>query len=75
MCDASRIVDRVVQKEWVIKKVNHYDKRAVDVIISDKGLALLSKLDEEISLSAIISPKLSHDEAVQLNVLLDKIRS
>ncbi len=75
MCDASRIVDRVVQKEWVNKKVNHYDKRAVDVIISDKGLALLSKLDEEVSLSAIISPKLSYEEAVQLNELLDKINS
>ena len=75
MCDASRIVDRVVQKEWVNKKVNHYDKRAVDVIISDKGLALLSKLDEEVSLSAIISPKLSYDEAVQLNELLSKINS
>lgn len=75
MCDASRIVDRVVQKEWVNKKINPYDKRAVDVIISDKGLALLSKLDEEISLSAIISPKLSYEEAVQLNELLDKINS
>lgn len=75
MCDASRIVDRVVQKEWVNKKVNHYDKRAVDVIISDKGLALLSKLDEEVSLSAVISPKLSYEEAVQLNELLSKISS
>lgn len=75
MCDASRIVDRVVQKEWVIKKVNHYDKRAVDVVISDKGLALLRKLDEEVSLSSIISPRLSEEEAVQLNQLLDKIRS
>lgn len=75
MCDASRIVDRVVHKEWVNKKVNPYDKRAVDVVISDKGLALLRKLDQEVSLSSIISPNLTKEEAVQLNLLLDKIRS
>lgn len=75
MCDASRIVDRLVHKDLVKKEVNHYDKRAVDIIISDKGLMLLEKMDEEVSLSSIISPSLSHEEAELLNQLLDKIRS
>lgn len=74
MCDASRIVDRLVHKGLVKKEVNLYDKRAVDIIISDKGLELLKKMDDEVSLSAILSPNLSHEEAEQLNKLLDKIR-
>jgi len=74
MCDASRIVDRLVQKDLLSKEINNYDKRAVDIIISDKGLALLKKLDKEVNLSGIVSPGLSAEEAEQLNVLLDKVR-
>lgn len=74
MCDASRIVDRLVQKGLVIKKVNTYDKRAVDILINDKGLLLLKQMDEEVSLSAILSSNLSQEEAEQLIFLLDKTR-
>lgn len=75
MCDASRIVDRLVYKGLVKKEINLYDKRAVDIMISDRGLTLLKKMDEEVSLSAILSPTLSHEEAEQLNLLLDKFRN
>ncbi|MCD0489325.1 MarR family transcriptional regulator [Pedobacter sp. MC2016-14] len=74
MSDASRIVDRLKQKELVIKETNGADRRAVDIMISDKGLALLKKMDKSISLAAIVEPNLTSDEAEQLNVLLDKLR-
>lgn len=74
MCDASRIVDRLVQKGLVIKKINPADKRAVDIIISNKGLELLNQMDQELDLSAMVSATLSEDEAEQLNYLLDKMR-
>ena len=74
MSDTSRIVDRLIQKDYVEKSANNHDKRAVDVIISNKGLALLKKLDKEIDLSAFISPNLTIEEATQLNFLLDKMR-
>jgi len=74
MCDASRIVDRLVHKNFLVKDVNTYDKRAVDIVISEKGLALLKKMDKEIDLSGILSPCLSPEEAAQLNALLDKIK-
>jgi len=73
MCDASRIVDRLVQKDLVNKNINAYDKRAVDIIISEKGIQLLKKTDKEIDLSAIISASITVEEAEQLNVLLNKI--
>jgi DNA-binding MarR family transcriptional regulator len=74
MCDASRITERLVQKELVVKKVNPSDKRAVDILISDKGLALLKKMDEELDLSAMASANLTQEEASLLNELLDKMR-
>lgn len=74
MSDASRIVDRLVQKDLVFKKANGSDKRAVDILISDKGLELLEQMDKEVSISGIISSNLTEHEAAQLNILLDKMR-
>lgn len=74
MCDASRIVDRLVQKDLICKKTNTYDKRAVDILINEKGLALLKKMDKEMDLSAILSANLSLQEAEQLTSLLEKAR-
>jgi len=75
MCDASRIIDRLAQKELIEKNANHSDKRAVDITISGKGLELLEKMDQEVSISDIISESLTAKEAQELNQLLDKIRS
>ena len=74
MSDTSRIVDRLIQKGYLEKKTNHQDKRAVDVVINDKGLMLLKKLDKEVDFSSFISPNLTEAEAGQLNLLLDKMR-
>ncbi|RZJ79309.1 MAG: MarR family transcriptional regulator [Flavobacterium sp.] len=74
MSDTSRIIDRLIQKGFVDKSVNSYDKRAVDIIIADRGLSLLKKMDKEVNFSTFIAPNLTEDEAVQLNLLLDKMR-
>jgi len=74
MCDASRIVDRLVQKGIVIKNISNYDKRAVDILINDKGLNLLKKIDSEVNLSGILSSNITKEEAEQLIALLDKAR-
>jgi DNA-binding MarR family transcriptional regulator len=74
MSDTSRIIDRLIQKGYVKKTTNNHDKRAVDILIKDKGLTLLKKLDQEVDFSTFISPNLTSDEATQLNFLLDKMR-
>ena len=74
MSDTSRIIDRLIQKGYVKKTTNHHDKRALDVVIKDKGLSLLKKLDQEVDFSTFISPNLTSEEAAQLNSLLDKMR-
>jgi DNA-binding MarR family transcriptional regulator len=74
MSDTSRMVDRLVKKEWVEKKICSADKRLVDVMITPKGLELLDAIDKrEAEMDCFIS-KLSVQEAETLNVLLDKMR-
>ena len=74
MSDASRIVERLVQKDLVIRCVSEKDRRAVDILISQNGLDILKKLDTEISLKAMLSNNISEEEASTLSGLLDKMR-
>lgn len=74
MSDSSRMVERLVRKGMVNKKVSTFDKRLVDVTISPKGLTALQKLDERNEEFDIISKQLTEKEAETLNFLLDKMR-
>lgn len=74
MSDASRIVERLVQKGLVNRCINQKDRRAVDIIIKEKGLDLLKLLDPVITPIDVLKNNLSEDEVQQLNYLLDKLR-
>ena len=74
MSDASRIVDRLVQKELVSRCTNTRDRRAVDVRISEKGLDVLSKFDGDAKTKELIKDNLTPEEASKLSDLLDKLR-
>src|ERR1700761_2641729 len=74
MSDASRIVDRLVQKELITRCTNTKDRRAVDVRISDKGLEILAKMDVDFKTKDFVKNNLTSEEAGQLSDLLDKLR-
>ncbi|RYE21957.1 MAG: MarR family transcriptional regulator [Sphingobacteriales bacterium] len=74
MSDASRIVDRLVQKELVTRCTNSRDRRAVDIMISDEGLKVLAKMDAEFKTKEVLNGNLTEEEAGQLSDLLDKLR-
>ncbi len=74
MSDTSRIVERILKKGLVEKKVCSYDKRLVDVNISKKGIAVLESLDKKNQALDSILRGLSAEEAAVLNKLLDKMR-
>ncbi len=74
MSDISRIVDRLVDKDFVSKCINKEDKRLVDVTLSQKGKDLLETIDKNIGPEDYDTHNLSHQEAETLNKLLDKIR-
>jgi len=74
MSDTSRIVERILKKGLVEKKVCSTDKRLVDVNISKKGIAVLESLDKKNQKLDSILQALSAEEAAVLNKLLDKMR-
>lgn len=74
MSDASRIVDRLVQKGLVSRCTNKKDRRAVDIRISEQGLAVLQKMDVEFKIRDFLKNNLTEEEAGQLSDLLDKLR-
>ncbi len=74
MSDTSRIVERLLKKNLVNKQICRYDKRLVDVTISEKGLELLNRLEKNtLELDSIIS-NLNSGDIDTVNQLLDKIR-
>lgn len=74
MSDTTRIINRMVKKNLVIKTVSESDRRLVDIRISELGLTLLEQIDQHhVQLSDHFNG-LTEEEAILLNQLLDKLR-
>ena len=75
MSDASRIVERLRLKGLIQRENNERDKRAVSITINEAGLGLLDTIEPHLERLEKSFRNLSLEETVQLNALLDKIRS
>jgi len=72
--DVSRIADRLVSKQLIFRNECPIDRRQKDIIISKKGLEILSKMD---TCEKALDTQLKHlnsNELATLNKLLDKLR-
>lgn len=74
MSDASRLVDRLVSKGFVERHICPNDRRKVDVIITVKGLELLSAIDREMGIIPDYFNNITEKEARLVNSILDKMR-
>ena len=74
MPDVSRIIDRLVTKQLVSRVKCDTDRRAVDVMITTKGLKVLKTLEESMMMMDILQENITEDESRILNDLLDKLR-
>jgi DNA-binding MarR family transcriptional regulator len=74
MSDTSRIVDRLIAKELVVKNTCEKDKRLVDITLSPKGLSLVDQLDEYNERIDALLKGINESEAKTMNQILDKIR-
>ena len=72
--NASRIVDKLEMKGYVIRKQCPSDRRAVDVFISLEGLELLKAMDDKMNNWEKNNCNLDKKECEQLSQLLDKMR-
>ena len=75
MSDTSRIVDRLIAKELVLKNTCEKDKRLVDITLSPKGLDLVDQLDQFNDRIDALLKGINATEASTMNQILDKIRS
>lgn len=74
MSDVSRLVERLRKAGLVERRSSEIDRRAVDVIITSKGLELLKVIDGQIEcLEDTLKDSLNEKEVMQLNRLLDKM--
>lgn len=74
MSDASRIVERLRQKDLIERRICQNDRRAVEILISQKGLDLLKELDNYEDVFDKYLTNLNSSQIKELNLLLDKIR-
>lgn len=74
MSDVSRIVEKLRVKGLAERQENKSDRRNVDVVITKKGLEMLTRLDPKMDEIYDIFSTLSEDELTLLNKMLDKLR-
>jgi len=73
--NASRIVDKLVEKGFVERKTCPEDRRRVDVVISEAGMKIVDQATRKLDESETFKDSLSEKEAQELNRLLDKLRT
>lgn len=72
--NATRLVEKLRQKGLVKREICESNRRQVDIIITDKGLTLLSKIDKTTDDWMKNLKHVTKQEAQELNRMLDKLR-
>ena len=74
--NTTRLVDKLLLKELVTREVCPENRRKIEVLITPKGLELLTVLDPKvIDYELSFSKNLNTEELDQLNHLLEKFRT
>jgi DNA-binding MarR family transcriptional regulator len=74
--NTTRLVDKLLLKDFVTRKVCPENRRKIEVLITQKGLDVLKELDPKvIAHEELFSKNLDADEIDQLNQLLEKYRN
>ena len=74
--NTTRLVDKLLLKDLVTRNVCPENRRKIEVLITQKGLDLLTELDPKVKEhEETFSKNLSEEELIQLNILLEKYRT
>jgi DNA-binding MarR family transcriptional regulator len=73
--NVSRITQKLLKKKLIECQPSPTDKRVVDIVITQKGLDLLSRIDQQVHEINDLLAHLDPSELLVLNMLLDKIRA
>ena len=72
--NATRLVEKLRQKNLVKREVCGHSRRQVDIWITQEGLAILERIDVSMKVWKNEFKDISGAELKQLNLLLDKLR-
>lgn len=73
--NTTRLVDKLLLKEFVTREVCPENRRKIEVLITQKGMDVLSELDPKVNEhEKRFSQNLTSEELEQLNFLLEKFR-
>lgn len=75
MSNASRLVEKLKQKNLLTRNACQNDRRQMDVCITKDGLNLLNEIDDKFEIFEKRLAVLSESEANTLNQLLDKLNT
>lgn len=73
--NASRLVDKLLEKGLANRVSCPNDRRAVEVTITEAGLELLKAVDKELKRIDAPHPGFTEDDALLLSDLLDRLRA
>ncbi|NJX16427.1 MarR family winged helix-turn-helix transcriptional regulator [Tamlana crocina] len=75
MSNTTRLVDKLVKKQYVTKSKNELNKRKIDIIITQQGLDFLNKIDDFVeTIEKESTSSLDTNEQLELIRLLGKLR-
>jgi DNA-binding MarR family transcriptional regulator len=73
--NVSRLVDKLLVKDLIVRITCPSDRRRVELTITSKGLSILSKIDEMfVEKKQKLKSVISEEEAKMANAILDKFR-
>ncbi|UKM66437.1 MarR family transcriptional regulator [Flavobacteriaceae bacterium GSB9] len=75
MSNTTRLVDKLIKKQYVTRSKNKQNKRKIDITITNEGLNFLNKIDSLVERTEQnITKPLNDDERLELIRLLGKLR-
>ena len=73
MSNTTRLVDKLIIKEFVVRKICKQNRRKVEISITEKGLHFLNEVDGILfETERMLLQNFKEHELIQLNQLLDK---
>jgi len=74
MSNTTRLVDKLILKDFVLRETCKINRRKIDIFITDKGLKFLNEINPIIDKSEeLMTTNLSEEEKKILTNLLNKI--
>ncbi|WP_371812565.1 MarR family winged helix-turn-helix transcriptional regulator [Aquimarina sp. U1-2] len=76
MSNTTRLVDKLIAKEYVKRNICESNRRKVEITITDKGKSFLDQINPKMnSFENSITANLTNKELIILNELLNKLRT